>query len=758
MLENFEFPNYPRINFRFVDFTSSGISPGIADLLMSSPKMLYHPNDISNLHCRPIQEQVYEIEFNREIVREVMTTLLTLETVVELADSFLNSVPMTRRVEWTRSQLKPENQDQLQQFEIFFQTGTTAYNSYQKKYNCGLWLMHMPVDASSSHIQFKLKDSIVAENCVLVAMKTFFFVKDYIPQGNRPPIWPDVRGRNIDQQATMIKIRASCYVVVTPANRTIVENLRSQEEVAITFVGQLSQFVKALRIISIPERPRDVAPALDYNVCPVYDGIFKPQTFNVAIYNQMDTFKEKFNKLMNSDKLSILLVDGAPGTGKTSNVVTVVSDYIIAAKQNSRPLPHILVTAPSNAAADVLYTKLRSRLSDVIICRIGDIGKFSPEVRQQAIDARQRYRTDMQNRRAEIERTTGEEFTDDTICKNYIKDAVIVVSTLGSSQNGELVNLRHRLKFDLLIVDECGQAKMDEILFPLYFTSIHRALLIGDPRQLGPTIKSSIVMKFPLEQISIFVKIFTFLQQNAPNAIVSLREQHRMRPFVASMVSCISYADDDCIKTNRNGNWKKTENHPALLVFSGESWMEKRVPGSFSFENQKEAEFGIALLKASLERQGFNFYTNRFPEGKELNYVIIPLYLGQVNLYRRLLVRENLDKIVKVLTVDQMQGSECDIAIVSAVRASAEHLGVGFASDLRRLNVALSRGACVYVLAKHIDFYTRQGWSKLYNEAARNDCAYTKADQILKDKTLRDVLDRRSRDDVYLEVVPVRPH
>ena len=71
---------------------------------------------------------------------------------------------------------------------------------------------------------------------------------------------------------------------------------------------------------------------------------------------------------------------------------------------------------------------------------------------------------------------------------------------------------------------------------------------------------------------------------------------------------------------------------------------------------------------------------------------IITFYNGQVFLIQHLLKKANLPGIT-VATVDSSQGSEADVVIVSFVRSKGvnERHSVGFLTDNRRLNVALTR-------------------------------------------------------------------
>src|SRR5699024_10675096 len=129
----------------------------------------------------------------------------------------------------------------------------------------------------------------------------------------------------------------------------------------------------------------------------------------------------------------------------------------------------------------------------------------------------------------------------------------------------------------------------------------------------------------------------------------------------------------------------------------------------------------LLLLEASMKQAGFDHAIKRWPDGvKALKYAVICLYKGQLNLFNRAIKDQAMQEFVTISTVDQMQGSEVDVAIVSAVRASDCKDSSGFADDIRRLTVSLSRSAVVYVLAKYTSFKSEKGWSTLYRFASNH--------------------------------------
>ncbi|XP_026193702.1 RNA helicase aquarius [Cyclospora cayetanensis] len=76
---------------------------------------------------------------------------------------------------------------------------------------------------------------------------------------------------------------------------------------------------------------------------------------------------------------------------------------------------------------------------------------------------------------------------------------------------------------------------------------------------------------------------------------------------------------------------------------------------------------------------------------------VITPYLGQRNFLRTLLQRNPMPAEVEISSVDAFQGREKDIIIFSCVRSNTQS-SIGFLSDPRRLNVALTRARfCVFI-------------------------------------------------------------
>jgi senataxin len=88
---------------------------------------------------------------------------------------------------------------------------------------------------------------------------------------------------------------------------------------------------------------------------------------------------------------------------------------------------------------------------------------------------------------------------------------------------------------------------------------------------------------------------------------------------------------------------------------------------------------------------------------------------------------EAITNIIEFNTTDAFQGRECEIIIFSCVRASSTG-GIGFMTDIRRMNVGLTRAkSSLWILGDSRALVQGEFWRKLIEDAQARD-RYTKGD------------------------------
>jgi senataxin len=131
-----------------------------------------------------------------------------------------------------------------------------------------------------------------------------------------------------------------------------------------------------------------------------------------------------------------------------------------------------------------------------------------------------------------------------------------------------------------------------------------------------------------------------------------------------------------------------------------------------SLSNNEEAQLVLYLYQCLFKA------TNG---GIKNKIAIISPYMQQVLLIRRLFEQQyglSYKKVVTINTIDSFQGKESDIVIMSSVRAAAKTKGIGFLSDLRRLNVALTRAKFyLFIVARCDTVMQNPYWNMLVNHA-----------------------------------------
>ena len=246
------------------------------------------------------------------------------------------------------------------------------------------------------------------------------------------------------------------------------------------------------------------------------------------------------------------------------------------------------------------------------------------------------------------------------------QSSFIAMTTYGAVKYKRILN---KINSKVLIVEEAAEVLDCQIITSLSEHTEH-LILIGDHKQLRPKINDyNLILNYNFD-ISLFERLI-----NCNFNQVCLEKQRRMRPEI-SAITRLTYPelqDGDSVKNRKN--IKSLDN----IFFFTHSWMEKTDEGTRSKINEKEADFIIKYTEL-LINLGY----------KQENISILSLYLGQLLHIRK---KINIKKIltdVKVVTVDNYQGEENDIIILSLVRSN-KNGNIGFLGIDNRVNVALSR-------------------------------------------------------------------
>jgi superfamily I DNA and/or RNA helicase len=173
-----------------------------------------------------------------------------------------------------------------------------------------------------------------------------------------------------------------------------------------------------------------------------------------------------------------------------------------------------------------------------------------------------------------------------------------------------------------------------------------------------------------------------------------LRCQHRMRPEISFLVR---YFYEQPIEDHES-----VQNRDPIIglkhniYFIAHEKLEDRQnqdETSTTKINRYEAEYAVKLAEY-LQKQ------RQFGAGGKIT--ILTMYLGQMSEIRRMLQRLNIGDI-RCITVDNYQGEENEIIILSLVRSNRENR-IGFLNVFNRACVALSRARCGFYVIGNFDF------------------------------------------------------
>ena len=278
-----------------------------------------------------------------------------------------------------------------------------------------------------------------------------------------------------------------------------------------------------------------------------------------------------------------------------------------------------------------------------------------------------------------------------------------------------------KMGVDVVIVDEVSKVPFSELVMPLAYGK--SAILVGDHKQLPPVyipeVSNEISKDDPIYKMEYQFKemyerpLFKILFQRTPEfSKMMLKVQYRMsRPimdidniFYDNMLEC---GCDEADKRHyleidgRNGPIISERDHVLFVDCNGVESLEK---GATSFTNSREAAVAaqlIRLIDHNCVLNAFGQPLGLSPESQKLTAGVICTYAAQSKLIRDKLKDERFtafkggddDERFMVKSVDDFQGDERDIIILSLVRTKGE-----FIRDFRRINVAMSRARRLLII------------------------------------------------------------
>ncbi|KAH8804322.1 RNA helicase [Flagelloscypha sp. PMI_526] len=382
------------------------------------------------------------------------------------------------------------------------------------------------------------------------------------------------------------------------------------------------------------------------------------------------------------------VIFGPPGTGKTMTMVEAIHQ-VLATQPNAR----IVAVAPSNSAADIIALRLATHLSPDVLFRFYAPSRNAKDVPHQLNN----YVYKKSHPEAGIEHFSVPRLL-------QMKRFKVVVTTCVSASVFYGIGIP-RGYYSHIFIDEAGQATEPECMNGVMTMADSRTniILSGDPKQLGPIIRSRIAARFGLE-VSWIERLMNKDElydevENYGKTVVKLVKNFRSHEAILRFPNDQFYKGElERCADRRTTDLYIRSSHVAKpgfpVVFYAISGKDDREASSPSFFNVDE----VTQVKACVQQ----LRADRIVKITDNDIGIITPYHAQC-----LKIRTSLSEVtasVKVGSVEEFQGQERPVIIISTVRSSRDFIKydlkhtLGFVANPRRFNVAVTRAKALLIV------------------------------------------------------------
>ena len=525
-------------------------------------------------------------------------------------------------------------------------------------------------------------------------------------------------------QGVVLVVKRSQIFVSFPEHEPIAYSLRPGTDVLYTLLQipdnvTHNRLVQAVSLLQRDDLGPEYAASLPLRRVLLLD--------DEPFVDPRDDHVDVFNKQLDSSQLDavqfarkaahVAIIHGPPGTGKTTTLVEIILRSLYHYGQK------VLVCAASNLAVDNLLEKTVVKLDagrKETTVRLGNPARMQDSSKHYSLEGHlirsPEYVKQLEKMQQQIEGCEAGSEEQTKLLKqlrylknrglaNILKKARIVFCTLSGAnpsvfqclfskteeppgEEGDTRPTKPRRPenekiFDLLIIDEVGQATEAACWIPIPLAP--KCILAGDHLQLPPAIISEEAAAEGLS-VTLMERLLDKWKKEPEKVMRMLTVQYRMNEKIMGIVCRTLYAGrltahESVAKITlmeKYASLDPTMFGPLCLIDTALNNMKESKSTTGSRENEEEAKV-VCLYIKTLIQQGIDH---------EMIGVITP-YNSQINMIKNHCIAEKLPK-VEVCSVDGFQGREKDIIIISMVRSN-ESRSIGFLSERRRLNVALTR-------------------------------------------------------------------